>query len=128
MKQIVSFVCGCICGFGTDCLFVNPLSTETLCSNPFHITKYPTLKLIRYGSVSLTSCLPCSCVTVTTLLQVARKEYRGQRSVDAIVDFVRSQLHPPVEVIKSIAELAQKVSLSVYEAKFNFMNDPLCLL
>ena len=44
------------------------------------------------------------------LIQVARKEYRGQRSVDAIVDFVRSQLNPPVEVIKSTAELAEKVS------------------
>ena len=49
-----------------------------------------------------------------TLFQVARKEYRGQRSVDAIADFVRSQLNPPVEVIKNTAELAQKVSLTVF--------------
>ena len=42
-------------------------------------------------------------------MQVARKEYRGQRSVDAIVEFVRTQLNPPVEVIRGTHELAQKV-------------------
>ncbi len=26
--------------------------TEDLCSNPFHVTKYPTLKIVRYGMVS----------------------------------------------------------------------------
>ena len=51
-----------------------------------------------------------SCVCV----QVARKEYRGQRSVDAIVEFVRTQLNPPVEVIRGTHELAQKVKNVVW--------------
>ena len=33
-------------------LSLSPSPLEPLCSNPFHITKYPTLKLIRHGSVS----------------------------------------------------------------------------
>ena len=45
-------------------------------------------------------------------VQVARKEYRGQRSVDAIAEFVRNQLNPPVDVIKGTHELAQKVRQS----------------
>ena len=36
--------------------------TESLCSNPFHVSKYPTMKLMRYG-------------------EVARKEYRGKVSL-----------------------------------------------
>ena len=54
----------------------------------------------------------CVCVCVCVCVQVARKEYRGQRSVDAIVEFVRTQLNPPVEVIWGTHELAQKVRQS----------------
>ena len=50
-------------------------------------------------------------------VQVARKEYRGQRSVDAIVEFVRTQLNPPVEVIRGTHELAQKVRQSDWSIK-----------
>lgn len=39
----------------------------------YKVTKYPTLKIFRYGAVS-------------------RREYRGQRSVDAIVGYVHDML------------------------------------
>ena len=56
-------------------------------------------------------------IHVCVCVQVARKEYRGQRSVDAIVEFVRTQLNPPVEVIRGTHELAQKVRQSEWLAK-----------
>ena len=40
---------------------------ETAIASKYHITKYPTLKIIRNGEVS-------------------KKEYRGQRSADAFVE------------------------------------------
>ena len=62
----------------------------------------------------------CACVSYhgrAVCVQVARKEYRGQRSVDAIVEFVRTQLNPPVEVIRGTHELAQKVRQSDWSIK-----------
>ncbi|CAI8049759.1 Endoplasmic reticulum resident protein 44, partial [Geodia barretti] len=46
---------------GTTVLFgkVDCDSEKALCANPFHVSKYPTMKLVRYG-------------------EVARKEYRGK--------------------------------------------------
>ncbi|KAA0183445.1 hypothetical protein HAZT_HAZT002783 [Hyalella azteca] len=52
----------------------------------FHITKYPTLKLLRNG-------------------QVVKKEYRGQRTADALAEFVAEQLKDPVVLIKSIEDV-----------------------
>ncbi|XP_026329195.1 endoplasmic reticulum resident protein 44 isoform X2 [Hyposmocoma kahamanoa] len=52
----------------------------------FHITKYPTLKLFLNG-------LP------------AKKEYRGQRSVEAFSEFVKKQLTDPVVQFTSLKEL-----------------------
>lgn len=52
----------------------------------FHITKYPTLKLIRNG-------------------QPAKREYRGKRSADAFVEFIKKQLEDPIKEFKDIAEL-----------------------
>ncbi|XP_004923220.1 endoplasmic reticulum resident protein 44 isoform X2 [Bombyx mori] len=52
----------------------------------FHITKYPTLKLFRNG-------LP------------AKKEYRGQRSVEAFAEFIKKQLVDPIVTFSSIKEL-----------------------
>ncbi|KAL4714122.1 hypothetical protein ACJJTC_008476 [Scirpophaga incertulas] len=52
----------------------------------FHITKYPTLKLFRNG-------LP------------AKKEYRGQRSVEAFSEFISKQLIDPVITFGSLNEL-----------------------
>lgn len=47
-------------------------------SSRFHITKYPTLKVIRNG-------------------QPAKREYRGDRSVDSFVKFVEKQLEDPIK-------------------------------
>lgn len=52
----------------------------------FHITKYPTLKIIRNG-------------------QPAKREYRGQRSVDHFVEFVKNQLEDPIKEFSSLSEL-----------------------
>jgi endoplasmic reticulum resident protein 44 len=46
----------------------------------FHVSKYPTLKMFRYGSL-------------------VKREYRGQRSADALADYVRSQLNVPVTTL-----------------------------
>jgi len=43
----------------------------------FHVSKYPTLKMFRFGSL-------------------VKREYRGQRSVSALTNFVRTQLVVPV--------------------------------
>ncbi|XP_013783081.1 endoplasmic reticulum resident protein 44-like [Limulus polyphemus] len=55
--------------------------TETNIATRFHITKYPTLKLLRNG-------------------KLMKREYRGQRSVDAITEFIRDLLKDPVVEIK----------------------------
>ncbi|CAG9585618.1 unnamed protein product [Danaus chrysippus] len=52
----------------------------------FHITKYPTLKLFRNG-------FP------------AKKEYRGQRSVEAFAEFIKKQLTDPIVQFGSLKEL-----------------------
>lgn len=59
---------------------------ETSIAYRFHITKYPTLKIVRNG-------------------QLTKREYRGQRSVDAFVDFVRKQLEDPILEYKSLKDL-----------------------
>jgi endoplasmic reticulum resident protein 44 len=48
----------------------------------FHVSKYPTLKLFRYGSL-------------------VKREYRGQRSSDALADHIRTQLNVPVTTLNS---------------------------
>jgi len=52
----------------------------------FHITKYPTIKYIRNG-------------------ELGKKEYRGQRSAEGFLDFVKEQIKDPVVEIKDIQEL-----------------------
>ena len=52
----------------------------------FHITKYPTLKYVRNG-------------------QVAKREYRGKRSLVAFLDFVREQIKDPVNEFKDLKDL-----------------------
>uniref|UniRef100_A0A1A9UE65 Thioredoxin domain-containing protein n=1 Tax=Glossina austeni TaxID=7395 RepID=A0A1A9UE65_GLOAU len=59
---------------------------ETAIASRFHITKYPTLKIVRNG-------------------QLSKREYRGQRSVDAFVEFVRKQLEDPIKEFKLLKEL-----------------------
>ncbi|XP_034552771.1 endoplasmic reticulum resident protein 44 [Notolabrus celidotus] len=52
----------------------------------YRITKYPTLKLFRNG-------------------MMMKREYRGQRSVAAIADFIRQQQVDPVKEIQSLDEI-----------------------
>lgn len=52
----------------------------------YRITKYPTLKLFRNG-------------------MMMKREYRGQRSVVAIADFIRQQQVDPVKEVHSLEEL-----------------------
>ena len=57
----------------------------------FHITKYPTLKYMRNGIV-------------------AKREYRGQRTVDAFTEFVRQQTE---EVVKEYSDLNELKDMDV---------------
>lgn len=59
---------------------------ETSVASKYHITKYPTLKIIRNG-------------------QVTKKEYRGQRSADAFVEYVKKQLEDPIKEFASLKDL-----------------------
>ena len=52
----------------------------------FQITKYPTLKVIRNG-------------------QPAKKEYRGKRSTDAFLEFVKKQLEDPIKEFQDLKDL-----------------------
>ena len=52
--------------------------TETDLSSRFHVSKYPTLKLVMNG-------------------KPLKKEYRGQRSVEAIVNHVKKIMQDPVQ-------------------------------
>lgn len=65
-----------------DCDKENAVATR------FHITKYPTLKVIRNG-------------------QPAKREYRGQRSTEAFVSFIKQQLEDPIKEFKQLSELTQ---------------------
>ncbi|XP_015437683.1 PREDICTED: endoplasmic reticulum resident protein 44 [Dufourea novaeangliae] len=59
---------------------------ESSIASRFHITKYPTLKVIRNG-------------------QPTKREYRGQRSVEAFEEFIRKQLEDPIKEFYDLKEL-----------------------
>lgn len=59
---------------------------ESSIASRFHITKYPTLKIVRNG-------------------QLSKREYRGQRSAEAFVEFVRQQLVDPIKEFKALKDL-----------------------
>ncbi|XP_050488460.1 endoplasmic reticulum resident protein 44 isoform X1 [Bombus huntii] len=59
---------------------------ESGIASRFHITKYPTLKLVRNG-------------------QPTKREYRGQRSVEAFEEFIRKQLEDPIKEFYDLKEL-----------------------
>lgn len=59
---------------------------ETAVASRFHITKYPTLKIVRNG-------------------QLSKREYRGQRSAEAFLEFVKKQLEDPIKEFKSLRDL-----------------------
>lgn len=61
----------------------------------FHITKYPTLKYVQNG-------------------QLGKKEYRGQRSAQAFLEFVQEQIKNPVQEISELHELNQLDDKSQY--------------
>lgn len=52
----------------------------------FHVSKYPTLKLFRYG-------------------QMMRREFRGQRSAKSLIDFAKSHLASPIKILSTADEL-----------------------
>lgn len=59
---------------------------ESSVATRFHITKYPTLKVIRNG-------------------QPTKREYRGQRSSEAFLSFIQKQLADPIKEIQDLKEL-----------------------
>lgn len=59
---------------------------ETSIASRFHITKYPTLKVVRNG-------------------QLTKREYRGQRSAEAFLEFVKKQLEDPIKEFQSLQDL-----------------------
>jgi endoplasmic reticulum resident protein 44 len=52
----------------------------------YHISKYPTLKLFRNG-------------------EPLKKEYRGQRSVDALAAFIKEQVKDVIEIHSNLESL-----------------------
>ncbi|XP_057325744.1 endoplasmic reticulum resident protein 44 isoform X2 [Microplitis mediator] len=61
---------------------------ESSIASKFQITKYPTLKIIKNG-------------------QPAKREYRGQRSVEAFIEFIKKQLEDPIKEFKDLKELTE---------------------
>ena len=55
-------------------------------STQYHISKYPTLKLFRGG-------------------QIVKKEYRGQRSIDALTEYIKGQLQDTIKKHTTMDEL-----------------------
>ncbi|XP_015116817.1 endoplasmic reticulum resident protein 44 isoform X2 [Diachasma alloeum] len=60
---------------------------ESSVASRFHISKYPTLKVIRNG-------VP------------AKREYRGQRSTEAFVNFITKQLEDPIKEFHELKDLS----------------------
>jgi endoplasmic reticulum resident protein 44 len=59
---------------------------ETSLGSRFHITKYPTIKFVQNGVL-------------------AKKEYRGQRSADSFLDFVKEHVQDPVTEFTDLSQL-----------------------
>ncbi|KAG5886539.1 hypothetical protein JTB14_002036 [Gonioctena quinquepunctata] len=57
-------------------------------STRFHISKYPTLKIIRNG-------------------QLGKREYRGARTVEAFSTYIKQQLEDPIKEFKQLQELGK---------------------
>ncbi|XP_045127399.1 endoplasmic reticulum resident protein 44-like [Portunus trituberculatus] len=60
--------------------------SESSIASRFHITKYPTLKLLRNG-------------------QATKREYRGQRSADAFASYIKEQLRDPIKILQNLDEI-----------------------
>lgn len=61
----------------------------------FHITKYPTIKYIING-------------------ELGKKEYRGQRSADGFLEFVRDQIKSPIVEVTDLQELNELEDKKMY--------------
>lgn len=72
--------------YGWHSLPNRSISLTASIASRFHITKYPTLKLLRNG-------------------QATKREYRGQRSADAFASYIKEQLQDPIKVLDSLDEL-----------------------
>jgi len=59
---------------------------ETSLGSRFHITKYPTIKFVQNGVL-------------------AKKEYRGQRSADSFLEFVKEHVKNPVAEFTDLSQL-----------------------
>lgn len=68
-----------------DLFFFTQLPSVASIAQRYRINKYPTLKLFRNG-------------------MMMKREYRGQRSVVAIADFIRQQQVDPVKELHSVEE------------------------
>ena len=64
------------------------------------VSKYPTIKLYRNG-------------------KALRKEYRGQRSVDAFSAYIRQQMKPVVTDVLDPADLKIDVSIFIMVIVYN---------
>lgn len=79
-------------------------------ASQYHISKYPTLKLVRNG-------------------QLIKKEYRGQRSVDALVQFVKDQVRDSVQqhnTLESMDELNVSSAVYWFQLKSIILKSLLC--
>lgn len=59
----------------------------------FQISKYPTIKVLING-------------------QPAKREYRGKRSVDAFISFVKNQLDDPIQEVDNMFVSTDTVDVS----------------
>ncbi|VDK44841.1 unnamed protein product [Anisakis simplex] len=71
-------------------LFVPSNSFTAGIAQKYHVTKYPTLKLFRNG-------------------ELVKKEYRGQRSVEALKEYMQSQLKSNINTLASESELSSSI-------------------
>lgn len=70
----------------------------------YRISKYPTLKLFRNG-------------------MMMKREYRGQRSVTAIADYIRQQKSNPIREVQDLEEISSlDVSVSILFLLQNFFS------
>lgn len=80
---------------------------ETAISNQYQISKYPTLKLFRDG-------------------QIMKKEFRGQRSAEAMTNFIKEQLQENVKMVESLDGLEdaakEKSAIIAYMEKADSAN------
>jgi len=79
--------------------------TETALGTRFHVTKYPTLKLMMNG-------------------KILKKEYRGQRSMEALSEHVRNLLRDPIHVLKTLDDLKSVEESKAAIVLYSHNHDP----